>query len=232
MANQQPFVVNFDLSHGTNPVASLTSGNLNTTSGNLLVAIPVVFGTNIGASPITDNKSNTWLTAVAAFGTGPAMGCFYAKNCIGGSGHNITFTPSPSSDYAALVFVEIQQADQSSPLGNSSTNSSTGTGHSAGVISAGAGGPEVFVGAVSHSHAGDGFPSSWLSNLTVNFVTGSGSQEGVTFGFCCILASGSSNFTIVLPAANQEVCMVVGFKGAPVSGGGGATSLPFIGMMQ
>ncbi len=70
--------------------ATCTTGAIDTTGANLLVAVITGLGTN---PVVTDSKSNTWITVTAATGPGTlSTQIVYVKNPTVGSGHTFTFT--------------------------------------------------------------------------------------------------------------------------------------------
>lgn len=117
----------------TTSVTTLTSPTFTSTTGNLLAVVwGDGTGATYGATPISDNKANTWAPAVAraSSGTVLALAQSYAKNIAGGAGHTVTQTAT-AADFLCLAVEEVSGADTAAPLDQ----------HPAGATSAGGSNP-------------------------------------------------------------------------------------------
>lgn len=200
---------------------SLTTSGLTTTAGNLLVVCITLFSGNIGAAPITDNKSNTWVQAVAKTGTSSGFAAmFYAQNCLGGAGHTFTLTTT-SSDFSAMVVYEIEGAALTSSLSNTNAAVSATSAHSSGSVSANASVAEIFIGCGSVSSGVSPIMTSvdpgfwWVVGTQTGSVT-----EGIISAFRLVDPSVSDSFNFTAGARNES-SIVAGFKKAASGGGGG-----------
>lgn len=212
------------IAQSSNTAASVTTSGVTTTSGNLLVVSVVAFGNNIGASPVTDSKSNTWTAAIASTGTSKGFGAmFYVANCTGGASHTFTFTPT-SNDFIAIAVLEVSGAATSSVLSNTNSASNSTATHSSGNITAGASFPEIFVGSMALS-ANSEIPATVTKLLWPwTFTNPATTREGIMLGYKFVDPSVTDSFTVTANAASNETIMIAGFKSAtaPSGSAGGA----------
>lgn len=209
--------------------ASITTTGITTVSGRLLVAVLTCFGNNIGASPVTDSKGNTWSTAIASVGTTQGWGAmFYVPNCTGGAAHTFTFT-GVGSDFLSIAVYEIPGADISSPLGSTSSSTTNATTHSSGNITSGSR-LEIFIGVGAISRGAEATPV--VTTGSVNWFPQSqlpdGSLEGIATAFRLADAGVTDQFTYTTSSAFAEACLVAGFKQAPPVVTGGETATFFL----
>lgn len=216
-----PALVQFDPKQATGSVASVTSTGLTTTPGNLLVALVTCFGNNIGASPITDSKGNTWATAVAATGTTEGYAAlFYANNIAGGAGHTVTFTPT-ASDFCAIVVFEISGQTTGTALGNTNATSAASTTHSSGNVTTGGSVGSILIGGGAVSRAAEGTPNITVGSAwTLVARAAGGSNEGYVGGVRAAVSGVTDQFTYTTGSSNRETAVIAEFR-AP-SGGAGA----------
>lgn len=204
---------------------SVTTAAIITRSGSLLVAIPMAFTNKVGTTPITDSKGNTWVAAIAQQGNTQGWGAiFYCENCVGGSGHTFTFTPT-ASDFIVLAVVEITGMVLSGALNGTNFSTASGTTHSSGNVTAGAT-EELMVGAAACSKATEGTPA--VANSFIGLVAlGGSSFEGMAMGVKLLPASTTDQFQATESSAFNEFCGVASFK---IDAASGEKSTPFIGM--
>lgn len=213
----------------TSASAATSSPGITTTSGNLLIAIVTCFGNHIGVSPMTDNFSNTWLSAVASVGTSSGFAAvFYVQNCIGGVSHTATFTPS-ASDFQTITFIEVSGAALTGALSSSATSVQATANHTAGPITANASTPELFIGAGSVSSGASPKiattnPGTWWQ---LEAVTGS-VTEGCINAFR-LIKSGASDSYVFTAGAQNEAAIIVGFKAAAAATGASTSAFTFFG---
>jgi hypothetical protein len=103
------------LGQGSSNGNGFTSSSIDTTGASLLVFIVNV---NANVTPaVSDNKGNTWLTAIAQVGGFAASNLivFYAVNPAVGTGH--TFTITDTGDVPSLEILAFSATDTTSPLG-------------------------------------------------------------------------------------------------------------------
>lgn len=201
--------------------ASVSTGAIATTTGNLLVACVFSFGNNIGATPISDSEGNTWTAALSSTGSSNGFAAvFTAVVAAGDASHTVTFTPS-SSDFIVIVVYEIEDADAADPVNEVNSSTSSTTTHSSGSITAGDT-DEMFIGGCAISSVGEGGGSNptkfWSTSIAGQ------SSTATTMGWRAsvyLAASGESNsFDVTLSAADNETIFIVGIKSDASSGGG------------
>lgn len=196
-----------ELFHGT----SVTTPSMTTVSGNLLVACIGAFTNTIGGTPITDNKSNTWTAAISSQGATEGWGAiYYAENCVGGSGHTFTFTPT-ASDFIRIAVIEITGVATSSALGDTSFSTTTGTSHDAGTVTAGAT-EEVGIGCYIMSFGAEGIGKPTMPFVRVMGFTAGVNGEGICMGFYVLDANESINYIVSTSSSHTGFCGVATFK--------------------
>jgi len=208
---------------------SLTSTAFTSTPGNLLVAIFQVWTGSFGATPITDNKGNTWVAAVPIFGTsggGGLLGIYYAANCLGGAGHTVTVTPVASGLLALCVY-EIAGAALTGVLGSRSTANVGVSAQTSGNITANPAVPEFFLGAmtISHSSTSSALSTPWAAPAYWSGLLTSlnGGNVGLASAWRVVNPSTTDAFKLAVNGSSQEAIAVVGFLAAtPIPAGGGA----------
>lgn len=207
--------------------ASVTTTGITTRSGDLLIVVITSFANTIGVSPITDNKSNTWVNAIGPTGTTNGFtSMYYAVNCLGGSSHTFTFTPS-SSDFIAIAVLDVQGAATSSALNQSNGAVASSTTHATSSISSGST-SEIFIGcgSISSGVSGTAVPKDlWYPYAS---FTG-GTTEGMTAAFRVVDPSTSDTFSYTVSAARNEGVVIAGFKAAASASGGSGGSFTFFG---
>lgn len=203
---------------------SVTTSAATTTSGNLLVVMVFCFGNHIGASPVTDSKSNTWTAAISSTGTTQGWAAmFYAANATGGASHTFTFTAS-SSDYLTMVVFEVEGAATSSVLSNTSSSTASTASHSSGNITANTSVSEIFIGGLALSAAAEGTGTTSANYWSPTFLgtAATGTTEGAASGWRIVAPSTTSAFAVTTSTAANETIIVAGFKAesaTPSSGG-------------
>lgn len=207
----------------TTAAASATSTpGITTTSGSLLIALVTTFGNTIGASPMSDNFSNTWLTAVGSTGSGSGFSAmYYVPNCIGGVSHTATFTPN-SADFMTITFIEVPGAALASVLSSSATSTASTSTHAAGPITANATVAEIFIGVGSVSLGTTPLLTTTNPHTWFQLEAQSGAvTEGCFVAFRIMDPLASDSFTYT-SGAGAEGVIVAGFKAAASGGGGSA----------
>ncbi len=203
---------------------AITTTGIVTKAGDLLVAIVTCFNNRIGT--VTDSKSNTWATAVASTGTTTGfVAMFSAVNCLGGSAHTFTFTPT-SSDFIAIAVLEVEGAALAGVLGSTNGAVANSTTHATSNITSGAGAAECFVGAGAISAGAEGLPTfntAWYQFASI----GGSSSEGMAAAFRLVNPSTTDLFTYTLSTAQNEGVIIAGFKSATAAATGGASSFTF-----
>jgi hypothetical protein len=130
-------------------------------AGNLLVLVFVIDGTNSLLS-LTDNKSNTWVSASEASQTNYRAGIWYAKASVSGTTTlNLTF----DGGYHSFWYFEISGASATAPLVSTSNKTSTGTSMTANSVTTSDKAFIVSVSGVSQYVTGVGSPFT-LGTLT------------------------------------------------------------------
>ena len=228
----EPVVVNQAIAVSSGSAASVTTSGVTTTSGNLVVVAVAAFSNIIGATPITDNKSNTWNAAITSFGaTEGWLALFYAENITGGAAHTFTFTPS-SSGFIAIAVIEIENMPTSSSLNHTATATGTGSTLTAGPITADAGIREIMVGAAALSDAGCSYPLDTLSAIKgFNFrhANAGANNEGIIIAWTEVDDGDSRSFTAFRAVGDNDSVCIAGFKAADPAPGGGETSHAYAG---
>lgn len=210
-----PYPVQFITARSSGSAASVTTGAITTTSGNLLVALVFSFGNNIGATPLSDSKGNTWSAAIASTGTTQGWGAmFYVANATGGASHTFTFTPS-SSDFIIIFVIEIAAAALSNVLNNTSSSSASTSTPNSGSISANAGVDEIFVGGGAISNVAENLPVAGGQFFAATPFAATASNEGGIAAVRSVPSGGSGAFSYTKSAVANETVLVAGFKGLP-----------------
>ncbi len=195
------------VSWATNP--SWTSGNITTTSGNLIVIGVEYYDSGDGASgSITDNKSNTWYLAKEQRNSSNRVQIYYAYNITGGSSHNFTFHTSPD-EYFSFVIQEFSGIQTGSdPLDKTAAASGADSGNTATTTVA----DELLVGAIANRSAvatvGTGYSNFDSGRLTV-------ADYRVYIESQIVASTGAYNATFSGSADGQAVTAIATFKGAP-----------------
>ena len=220
----QPTVSAIAQSSGT--AASLTTGAITTTSGNLIVVCVFSYDSNIGAAPVSDNKSNTYTHVIASFGTTQGFGAmFFCPNATGGASHTFTFTPS-SNDFLSMGVLVIPNIKLTTPTWDFAVSSVDTATHATAAISVGTANPGVFVGAGALSFTDEGSPyltSTYWS--LVGRLAASGTQEGIIMAYRVADTSTSDAFTYSAAQTHNETIMTASFVGQaqPTGSSGGAS---------
>lgn len=211
-------VTNFD-SAASPPASSVTTPGITTVSGRVLVALISSFANSIGATPITDSNSNTWVAAISAQGNTEGYGAiFYCENCVGGAAHTFTFTPT-GSDYIAIAVVEISGSLTSGALNGTNFSVANTASHASGNVTA-ASLPELMVGICAISRTAEGLGVAAFPQVQLLSVPGS-TAEGMVVGWKLIDGGASDQFTVTTSSSNREFIGVASFKSAATGGGGG-----------
>ncbi len=207
-------------------VSSITTSGITTTTGNLIVV--AVFADTNKIGTVTDNKSNTWSTAIAQFGSATYAALFYAENCTCGSSHTFTFTPT-SSEFVSMFVLEVSGAATSSVLGSTSTSTTNTATHSSGSISANGTVPEIFVGLANLGNNLAVVPTNVTSLYwSWNHHTITASREGGIIGYRIVDPSTSGAFTTSSNGTSVASPIgIAGFKAASPAASGSEHSYPF-----
>lgn len=210
--------------------ASVTTPGITTTSGNLLVVVVSAFSNIIGATPITDSKTNTWIQAVASTGASEGWGAiYYAENITGGAGHTVTFTPS-SSGFIAIAVLEVSGLATSSALNQTDADASSATTHSTGPITASGGICEMAIAGGTTSDNG-AVPMNLIAvPWSTRVLNAGGSSQGVVLAWQVIASGASVSFQFNTPSSDSDTAMLAGFKAAsPCPGAGAERAVIFVG---
>lgn len=132
-------VVQSVAAYGNAGVSSVTTGNITTTPGNLLIANLSNYNATATFLSITDStdgtnyNKNTWTNSVAALiVSNNATRQYYVENCNGGSTHTFRHTGNAVSYYPGIVVNEVS-GYATTPLDNQATDTdTTGTSHTTG----------------------------------------------------------------------------------------------------
>lgn len=154
-----------------------TSGAINTTGANMLVAAYAPYG-GAAANTFTDSKTNTW-TACSTQQTTSAGSSWllYAKNPTVGSGH--TFSSSVAG--ASLTVIAVSGADTSSPCDQQNGATAEGDTLSPGSITPGAGSALV-VAALGYHPVTGSVPTGILINASMTVLDGTAAGYGDHLG--------------------------------------------------
>lgn len=204
----------------------IATGNITTSSGSLLVAIVHAFTNTIGATPVTDSKSNTWVQAIGSTGTTEGFsGMFYVENCTGGASHNFTFTPT-ASDFISITVLEIADAALSGALNNTAAQAQSGFTRVSGTITADGGVAELFVGGVGPQRVAQGLMAVTQGNwFMARNRAATASDPGFTAA-CRRVESGTTDEASFSSNSNSDntTVLVAGFKEAVAGGGSDGVS--------
>lgn len=204
--------------------SSVTTAAVTTTSGNLLVAMVFCFGNQIGATPVSDSKGNTWSSAIASTGVTQGWGAmFYVANATGGASHTFTFTPT-GSDFLTMVVFEVENAATSSVLSNTNSSTASTTSHSSGNITANATVPEIFIGGMALSAAIEGAGSTTANywSAALRGLAATGTTEGAVSSWRVVDPSTTDAFAVTTGTAGNETILIAGFKAASATTSGAA----------
>ncbi len=198
---------------------SVTTAAMTTTSGNQLVAgIGQFAGTALGATPVSDSKSNTWAqawksTALTKFG-----GCYYAENITGGSGHTVTFTEAGTAVAIALAVVEVSGLALSSTLDKTAHADSNVDPKTSGATATTVFPAEILVGVCAQG-SGSQPPISYPGFYTDVIALADSSPEGGIFSYAIVAATGTYSFSwsYSTAASGQETTGVATFKGTGIA---------------
>ncbi|MDE2102481.1 MAG: hypothetical protein KGL39_34865 [Patescibacteria group bacterium] len=157
-----------------------------TTSGNLLICV-VTQGSNSTIS-VSDNKGNTWQKAVDA-GT-PALLCeiWYCPHCSGGSGHQVTITPTAGGQVSAVI--DEFSAVAKSPLDNTNNSAANGSSASTGVVTLAPG--ELAIVALSVSAQTTIVPNPGMITYPYTQAATSAPLNGISYGFAVSAGGGAA----------------------------------------
>ena len=206
-----------------------TSSSFTTTSGNLLVAIVTSDGNVIGATPVSDSFSNTWVQAVGSTGTSSGFAAmFYVANCTGGASHTFTFTPTANA-FLTITVLEIEGAALTSVLSGTNGAVFSTAAHGSGNITSNSSVPEIFVGGGSNTGATNPTlttvnPGTWWQVIAVSGAI----TEGCMVGYRMVDPSVTDQFAWTTGARNEGT-VIAGFKMAVAAAAGGASAHTFVG---
>lgn len=204
-------------------VASLTTPSITVTAGNLLVAVLFCDTNKIGTTPMTGSIGQTWVSAIASFGSSTFGGMFYAMNAAGGA-QTFTFTPS-ASDFIAMAIFEVSAAALTSALGSTSTSVTNTASHNSGNITSGSVVPEIFIGGWNPDQTTSTIPVNVSgTQWGWNWINTTASKEGGLIGWRIVNPSITDAFAVTAATSRASPIMIAGFKAASAlpSGGGGA----------
>lgn len=214
---------------GTSTTVTATTG-VNTTVGNLLVAICVTSDSTANAATFTDSKGNTWTKSLesAKSVTGPQLSMAWTVVAVGkshSSGDTFTATLATSISARTLLVVEFANL-LAAPLDKTGA-AATGTGSSlaSGTTATTAQAEELIVGGCAASFAATGH--SFTPGATYTLASSS-TFVRVASGlieYKIVSATGTYNADATTDvAADGWVAGCLTFK-AQASGGGGGTGL-------
>lgn len=124
-----------------------TTASITTTTGNLIV-VGAGYQEDAFVS-ITDNKSNTYIEAIAEVACCSATNKGqqrYKANASGGASHTFTLTGASGSFYGEISVAEISGAATASPLDKTMTGTETSTDHSSGSTATTSQANEILIG--------------------------------------------------------------------------------------
>lgn len=208
----------------TGDVSSITTPNINTTTGNLIVCNAsryLVSGTNY---TVSDNKGNglgsTGISLVSSNDTNAQLKQRYQENAAGGSGHNFTLTAVSGSDYLSLACMEISGALTAGALDQvaGKDNNSGTTGLTSSTTSTTSQANEILCGAAS-AFASTTFTAQGGFTETSNYSTDP-NHEGLLSACKVVSATGAYEFLFDIGTGQNGVMGLIGtFKATGAAGG-------------
>jgi hypothetical protein len=186
-------------------VSSVTTSNITTTGGNLLICDAAYYQNGASFTSVTDSKSNTYAHAItefaSAFDSESRARQLYKENASGGASHNFTLTMTGNA-YMALACKEVSGALTSGALdktatksdnnGSSVTSSTTTTTAQANELLAGGGSIAEELGGSTNFTATGSFTENQ------NFPNNNGGDFGLISASKVVSATGSYEFTYTL----------------------------------
>lgn len=174
------------------------------TSGADLIVIFVVAGGGTGGpnNTPTDSKSNTWTPLTKNNLAARGIRAFYSQNPTVGSGH--TFTYSEAGSFPSIAMMAFS-GSSASPFDVENTNN----GVDVSSLTSGSVTPNndnsLIVNATLTETTGSGITKGTLGSSYVNqgFVTPSGGNEGVSYGYIIQTSAAATNPTWTFDASNH-----------------------------
>jgi len=199
-------------------VTSVTTGNITTTAGNLIVCDIAYYGVFVS---FVDSKGNTFVDAVAEMtGSDPDghLRQMYKENAAGGATHNFTLTLSPAG-YPSINCTEISGASTSGALDKTSSNAQeTGVGdpRTSGSTAGTVQNAEILKGACTSPDTGT-FTS--LGSFTDNFNAATDADTmGLVSAYEISSAAGAKAYTASLDLNLRSLCLIGTYKEAAAGG--------------
>lgn len=192
---------------GKAALATVTSGNITTTSGNM-VALAVCSYLGTGTLTINDSNTNTWNLVETKTLSNVKIYIYYAKNITGGAGHNFTATYATSAGFIQIIAAEFSGADTSAPLDQHTNNSGTGTVVNTGSVTTSDNG-EIYFGVESHS------PQATITESQTKIYEDEDNTTGQAVAVSYqITTSGSNSNTWTLGTGGNWIGAIASFKAA------------------
>lgn len=220
-----PAPVQWTQAFSSGTAASVTTPSITITAGNIIAVCIVCEGNNIGATPVTDSKSQVYVSAV-----GPIVGdarcqILYFPNAAAG-GTTFTFTPS-ANDFIGIVVIEIAEVPTSSVIGSTNSTVANSTTHSSGNITSSV--DEIWIGMCGSDHSNAGQLLMTTLGFTVISQTATASIEGMIVGFRLVASGVTGQFTCTASVAHPEAALIAAFKGSSLSGSSNEPNSVFVG---
>jgi len=191
---------------------SITSGSINTTTGNGVIIFLPWSNFNYGFVSIVDNNSNSFTQAGSEVFSAnfAAIRAYYNCNIAGRSGHTFTFTIG-GADSLDIVIHEVSGQSTTSCLDQVTQAIDNTTSHSSGNITT-TQANEILLGAASTVDANAMTQTGTFTQ--VYNVTATGSVIGYLTGYRIVSATGTYAYTHTTPGANRTAQSIVSIKEA------------------
>jgi Putative Ig domain len=187
----------------------VTFTNSTTTGNELIVAVTDYYPGEGVPFSISDNKGNTWKTAVD-YANGAHIIVFYAENIVGGAGHTVTVSASGQT-YFNVTGVEYTGLAASNSLDTAAANRGTGASYTSGAATT-ASGNELLFGV--HHVWGNGISFTPSAGWNTVGLQVSGDEAQVQDQVAAAVGSYASTGTE--SSSNDTVSVLVAFKsGSP-----------------
>lgn len=207
---------------GANSGAQVTTAAINTTGCDLIVVVGSAFLSAPGV--VTDNKGNTWHSAVAPGSNGrQIVSIFYAWNAIGGAGHTFTWQTSGGGITAGSIQVSAWSGSltSSDPFdqGNSTFYGAGTTTEQAGSITPSQNDELIVMGTGIDDTNGSTFSidSSFtlqeVTDVIVSSMFGSSLSTFVQSGAAAV--NPTFTRTVAVATSRDDTALIASFKAAP-----------------
>lgn len=194
---------------------NVTTGNINTTGADLLVAGIADYAI-LSPDTISDNKGNTWIGLTAITGATARWHFFYAKNPTVGTGHNFT---QSGGGYGAIFVVAYSGSDLTAPFDVENGQTTTGSSGQAGSVTPNQANSLVVFGGNTWPGNYSSVNGGFTNQLSQTFIGGA-SFSGF-FADLIQTSIAAANPTVTVDQSSEMNLSIAVFK--PATSGGGGT---------